>query len=102
MNSRFNLRSAERKLIVDALQTTFYHQAKAAQLLGVSARVLNYKMQLHGIPRAIVDAVVPRDIVKQRAKEGRAARRAKDHRRRMCRQLALVRNTQSILDSLGA
>lgn len=38
------LRLAERYLIVDALQQCGWHQAKAAARLGISPRVLNYKV----------------------------------------------------------
>lgn len=101
MNHRFNLRRAERKLIVEALQTTWHHQAKAARLLGVSPRVLNYKMKQHGIPRALVDHVVPVAVVKQRAKEGREARRASVRVRRQRIAVAQARAQREILNSLG-
>jgi two-component system response regulator AtoC len=41
----------ERKLILDALQRTGYVQTHAAALLGISRRMLKYRMDTLGISR---------------------------------------------------
>jgi len=43
----------ERKLIVDALQRTGYVQTHAATLLGISRRMLKYRMDMLGISRPV-------------------------------------------------
>jgi len=44
-----NLELLERQAILYALQISGYRQDKAAQLLGISSRVLNYKIKNHDI-----------------------------------------------------
>jgi DNA-binding NtrC family response regulator len=46
----------ERKLILDALQRTGYVQTHAAALLGISRRMLKYRMDMLGISRPSSDA----------------------------------------------
>jgi len=43
------LKEAERMLIVNALEKTNWVQKDAAELLGISKRVMNYKIKKHGI-----------------------------------------------------
>jgi len=43
------LKEAERTLIVNALERTNWIQKDAAELLGISKRVMNYKIKMHGI-----------------------------------------------------
>lgn len=45
------LRQAKRAMIVIALRFCGEEQKRATARLGVSTRVLNYKMTCHGIPR---------------------------------------------------
>jgi DNA-binding NtrC family response regulator len=46
----------ERKMILDALQRTDYVQTRAAALLGISRRMLKYRMDMLGISRPASDA----------------------------------------------
>jgi two-component system response regulator HydG len=43
------LKEAERALMVNALEKTNWVQKDAAKLLGISKRVMNYKIKMHGI-----------------------------------------------------
>jgi DNA-binding NtrC family response regulator len=43
------LKEAERTLILNALEKTNWVQKDAADLLGISKRVMNYKIKIHGI-----------------------------------------------------
>ncbi len=43
------LKEAERALILNALEKTNWVQKDAAELLGISKRVMNYKIKMHGI-----------------------------------------------------
>jgi DNA-binding NtrC family response regulator len=43
------LKEAERALILSALEKTNWVQKDAAELLGISKRVMNYKIKMHGI-----------------------------------------------------
>ncbi len=43
------LKEAERALILNALERTNWVQKDAAELLGISKRVMNYKIKMHGI-----------------------------------------------------
>ena len=44
-----NLERNERQLILKALKLSDWHQGRAAELLGVSARCLHYKLSQHNI-----------------------------------------------------
>ena len=48
--------NVEREMIMEALKTTKGHQGKAAQLLGVTQRVLGYKIEKYGISPKIYSA----------------------------------------------
>jgi transcriptional regulator with GAF, ATPase, and Fis domain len=47
--SALNLREAERRLVVDALEQAGWVQKEAAKLLGISKRVMHYKVQSFGL-----------------------------------------------------
>jgi DNA-binding NtrC family response regulator len=51
-------RDFERDIILEALKKTRYIQTKAADLLGISRRILKYKMDKYGIPTSPEDAAV--------------------------------------------
>ena len=51
-------RDFERDIILEALKKTRYIQTKAADLLGISRRILKYKMDKYGIPTSPDDAAV--------------------------------------------
>ena len=44
-----NLEDVEKKAILEALEETAWVQSRAAKLLGVSRRALNYKIAKYGI-----------------------------------------------------
>jgi DNA-binding NtrC family response regulator len=46
---RGSVEELERKLIVDAMEKTGDHQTKAAELLGISERMLRYKLKKYGL-----------------------------------------------------
>ncbi len=46
---RGSIEELERKLIVDAMEKTRDHQTKAAELLGISERMLRYKLKKYGL-----------------------------------------------------
>ena len=46
------LKIAEREMILTSLDRVGWVQAKAAEILGISERVLRYKMDKHGIRRS--------------------------------------------------
>jgi len=48
-----NLEAVEREMIVSALEKTDWVQTKAAELLGISERVLRYKMKKGGIRKGV-------------------------------------------------
>ncbi len=45
----YDLKEFERQKVMDALKRSGYVQKRAAEILGVSPRVLNYKIKIHGI-----------------------------------------------------
>lgn len=55
MSEEFNLRAVEKRTIESALASVNGSQIDAAPMLGVSPRVLNYKMKKHGIGRPKAD-----------------------------------------------
>jgi DNA-binding NtrC family response regulator len=46
---RGSVEELERKLIIDAMEKTGDHQTKAAELLGISERMLRYKLKKYGL-----------------------------------------------------
>ncbi|MBN2509924.1 MAG: sigma-54-dependent Fis family transcriptional regulator [Spirochaetales bacterium] len=50
--TNYNLEVIEKKVIESALRETAYIQKNAADLLGISRRALNYKIQKHGLRHA--------------------------------------------------
>jgi DNA-binding NtrC family response regulator len=46
---RGSIEELERKLIVDAMEKAGDHQTKAAELLGISERMLRYKLKKYGL-----------------------------------------------------
>jgi DNA-binding NtrC family response regulator len=55
----------EREIILDALKRTNYVQTHAANLLGISRRMLKYRMDTLGIGRADQDAITETQAVVQ-------------------------------------
>ena len=49
------LDDVERTLIVEALGATHWNRARAAQLLGISAETLRYRMEKHQLKRSPVE-----------------------------------------------
>ena len=47
--SEYDLKEMEKQKIIDALKRSGFVQKNAAQVLGVSPRVLNYKLKIHNI-----------------------------------------------------
>ncbi len=48
--------NVEREMIMEALKTTKGHQGKAAKILGVTKRILGYKIKTHGISPKVYSA----------------------------------------------
>lgn len=46
---RNTMEDVERKMIVDAMEKVGYHQTRAADLLGISERMLRYKLKKYGL-----------------------------------------------------
>ncbi len=46
---RGSIEELERKLIVDAMEKAGDHQTRAAELLGISERMLRYKLKKYGL-----------------------------------------------------
>ncbi|MCX7816931.1 MAG: sigma-54 dependent transcriptional regulator [Syntrophales bacterium] len=46
---RNSLEDLERRLILDAMEKTNYHQTRAAEILGISERMLRYKLKKYGL-----------------------------------------------------
>jgi len=46
---RESIEDLEKRLIVDAMEKTSYHQTKAADMLGISERMLRYKLKKYGL-----------------------------------------------------
>jgi two-component system NtrC family response regulator len=46
---RESVEELERKLIIEAMEKTGDHQTKAAELLGISERMLRYKLKKYGL-----------------------------------------------------
>ncbi len=44
-----SIEDLEKRLIVEAMEKTGYHQTKAAELLGISERMLRYKLKKYGL-----------------------------------------------------
>ena len=59
LNGRISFEDAERDfekdIILEALKRTNFVQTKAADLLGISRRILKYKMDKYGIPTSSED-----------------------------------------------
>lgn len=53
--SRYDLRALERAAMQAALAETNGNQAEASKLLGITKRVMDYKMKTRGLPRPIAD-----------------------------------------------
>lgn len=53
--SRYNLKAIERAAMTAALALTGGNQQEAAKLLGITKRVMDYKMKTRGFPRPIAD-----------------------------------------------
>ncbi|MDP2896183.1 MAG: helix-turn-helix domain-containing protein, partial [bacterium] len=48
--------NTEREMIMEALKTTKGHQGKASKLLGITERILGYKIEKYGISPKIYSA----------------------------------------------
>ena len=46
---RTTMEDVERKMILDAMEKVAYHQTKAAEILGISERMLRYKLKKYGL-----------------------------------------------------
>jgi len=52
-------RDFEKDIILEALKKTNFVQTKAADLLGISRRILKYKMDKYGIPTSVEETAAP-------------------------------------------
>ena len=53
LNLKKRVADLEKELIIGALEETGWVQTKAANLLGISSRIIRYKMQKYGIERPL-------------------------------------------------